>query len=165
MNEDGQWVFTWPADSGDYSIWLDGVLLSTVTTEEYTYDLAEEYINAPPPLEIVNSADDADSAEHPPFAIIQWRGTTTAAQYVLEEVVDAVATERKTIFENGSGYYAFQTPVLTDCASATWQVIPIDEDGNEGDPLSFTAYIVRNPDAPQVSIAIAGGTVTVSVGA
>jgi len=155
-NERGVWQFTWSGAPADiFNVWLDGVLIATVTGTEYDFD-KEGYDATPPPLEIVDDEDDAESELYPPFAIIQWRTVDGAAAYLVERLVSASWVVQKTITEDGSGWYAFTTVVLGDQTSEQYRVSALDSRTNAGTAVAYTFALVRNPAPPSVSYAIDG---------
>jgi len=152
----GFWLFEWDGDSGDsFDIWLDGVLLETVTGGEYEC-VEPDYDEAPPPLEIV--ADDsytfAENDLYPPFAYIQWRGVLGCAGYVVEKLVGATWVTQDVIAENLKGWYYYRTAVLEDGGSYYYRVVATTLGGSEGTPVDFIVDIVRNPSPPSVSFSI-----------
>ncbi len=164
--EHGGWNFTWDASSSSggsagYDIWLQGRLLSTVTEEEYEC-LEPDYVDTPPPLEIVVEGEAAENDLYPPFAVLQWFGVSTASAYIVEELVGISWLLRSTVLEIGSGYYAMQTFLLADCTAASWRVRPVDSQGNAGTALTSTFTVVRNPDPPVVDAQYAAGIITIS---
>jgi len=152
QNADGSWTFTWAAGTSPYQVWLDGVLLlSNITDLTYTYALAG-YESTPPPIEILNDGDAIENSLYSPILLLQWRGLVNAKAYSIERYVSGVWVPSGTASENGSGYYQFQTPALTEASEAQWRVTAVDQYGNTGTPLTFTKVIVRNPAPPAVDI-------------
>lgn len=55
--------------------------------------------------------------------------------------------------------YEFLTPRLDDLTQYAWRVIPMDEHGNDGTPVTLVEeLIVRTPDAPNFAVAYNAGT-------
>jgi hypothetical protein len=160
------WHFEWTATTAPYRIYLDGRLVSTVTSAEYDYE-GRAYGTYPPPLEVLDANDSttAQNLDYSPRLTLQWRGVTGTAYYVVEYYADAAWTRVDLqIPETGFGYYNYQTPVLTDVTTAQWRVLAVDAYANESDPLAFSALIVRNPDTPDVTMTYSAvsGNVTIA---
>lgn len=67
--------------------------------------------------------------------------------------VDAVA---------GQWDYQWTTARLDDLSDYAWRIVPVDAAGNDGTALAIAAErIVRTPDAPDFTLSLAGGAVTV----
>jgi len=48
--------------------------------------------------------------------------------------------------------FRFLTPRLTDLGEYTWRIVPVDQVGNDGTPLTIgPEKVVRTPDAPAVA--------------
>ena len=158
---DGGWSFTWPVGRAPYGVWLDGVLLDTVTTESYEC-LLPYYDDEAPALEIVNADATAQGSSYPPFVQLQWRGLQTAYAYLVEQYVSAAWVTRGEVLETKRGYYSFASQAQTDAAAMQWRVSALDQKGNAGTPLTFSYTIVRNPDPPSIALAITAGSLVVS---
>lgn len=154
----GVWVFTWTTYTGvSYEVWLDGILLDTVTTGTYTYNVGD-YETTPPSLEIhYVSVDKAENSAYPPYAIIQWRGLTGAAGYVVERYISDVWTVVRNLTERAAGWYAYATAVLDDDTDVQFRVKALDSKGTEGTPITTTVHLIRNPTPPTVTFTVTGG--------
>src|SRR6185369_5825773 len=86
--DSGGYDFTWPATASTYLVYLDGVLLSTVTDEAYSFTLSG-YDDEPPALEIVEDGDPVEGLLYPPRVTLQWRGLQTADAYKVEQYVSS----------------------------------------------------------------------------
>ena len=85
--------------------------------------------------------------------------TTPAYKYLkFEESVSAVWTLRKQVEVNGSGYYTFTTRFLEDETTHSFRVTPVGENENSGTAASMTIFMVRNPDAADVTWTYDGST-------
>lgn len=163
--EAGLWMATWSSDlvSPTYYVYLDGLLVSTQTTESFTVRVQGE------PLFVLGVYDDA--AEwvddvFPPAQVLGWLNDDDAAQYRIEEYSGGGWVERDLLQNDGDrAWWTYRTPVLADVTTHQWRVVPIDAAGNEGAPLAFAALMVRHPTAPDVSMAYASGTGKVTIDA
>ncbi len=147
------WRFEWAATTSPYRVYWNGTLLDTVTALEYIIE-ENGYLTEPPALEVLdaNDTDDAENIAYPPRLVIQWRQVSDVLSYGVREKVGATWTARATVGENNLGYYRHETPALDDITTADWRVVAIDSLGNESDPLEFDAFVVRNPDPPDITI-------------
>jgi hypothetical protein len=160
---DGGWSFAWDPGTPPYAIWLDGHLIATVDEEESYEFIRPNYDDAPPDLEILNTADVSESELYPPFLQIQWRGLLTAAGYIIQQYIAAAWVSIQTIQEKQKGYYIWRSPALDDGSSPLYRVMASDLQGNVGDPIAFTVEVVRNPEHPEVEFSIStSGDVVVS---
>ena len=133
--ENGHWAFTWTG-AGTFYVWLNGVLLGEA--EDGVYDFAQDgYYAAPPPLEITDDPDTAQSQLYPPFATLQWREIDGATAYYVEEYVDSIWVGRRTL------------------------MAALDARGNPGTPVAFTFALVCNPAPPEVVDAFAAGDLVI----
>ncbi len=158
--EDSTWKFTWTAGTPDYEIWLDGILLDTVTPEEFIFT-CPGFDSNPPPLEIVEVSQIPDSEIHPPFLILQWREITLAKYYVLQFFTGVIFQIQKFIIGDLTGYIKEETPPQLDDTEVQWRITTLDEFDNAGASINFIVDIVKNPDPPAVNITFAAGAVQV----
>ena len=160
--QSGRWKFTWSPGAAPYSVWLEGVEVTTdLLIEEYEYDGAD-FPDVPPPLEILEAGDIADNETYPPRALVQWYGNPLAVAYEVEQKIDGVFTLVVAATERGDGYYSWTSLPLDDVTTHEFRVKAIDSFGNEGPLISFSVDIVRNPPAPDVTVAVSAGDIVVS---
>jgi len=157
----GHWLFTWDmesyADSNiAYDIWLDGELVDTVIGVDEWECMLDGYDAAPPPVEILEDESGvfAENELYPPYAILQWRGTTDASGYQVQRLVGATWQTRDTITERAKGWYYHKTQAMDDDTQETFRVRALDERGNAGSPLSFIFTLARNPAPPDVTLSV-----------
>lgn len=162
QQEDNSWLFEWDNGALPCRIYLDGKLIATVTTTR-EYEFHEDgYLTKPPPLEIVGDNGISNSELFPTYAILQWRGTTDAVRYKIQEYVNSSWITRRRKPENGSGTYTYETAARDDLSSNNWRIIAVDSGGRGGTALEFDFIIIRNPAPPDVDYDIDAGTLTVS---
>lgn len=159
--DDGGWNFSWSAGTAPYSIYLNGLLLATASSESYEFTL-DGYKEAPPPLEIINTGDDAESLLYPCRAHIQWRGVSGAYAYIIQQYLNSSWRAIRTISESSAGYYGFTTKPLADIDTHLFRVVAVDELGNGGTPVQFSFFMARNPEPPTVDINYSSGNIEVS---
>jgi len=154
--------YTWTGGTPPYRLVLDGVpyrenyALTSIIVEGVD---AEE----PPVLEILDATETTSTTElFPPWYLLQWRGNTTAAQYRVEQYVDGVWVRRGTVRESGLGYYQYPTEAQAEVGTVQFRVIAVDSEGNDSEAAALSVFNIRHPNPPSVSMAYAGGNVTVS---
>jgi len=142
------WKFAW-TNVGNVDVWLHGQLLYENTDiAELTLTGDDQY--EPPPLEVVDTGDDAQNYLYPCRATIQWRGDINAEHYRVEQDPGSGFVLRRFVTEDGSGYYQITTHVMEDVTDAKWRVIPVDSQGNYGGAIDVTVFVVCNPDPPSI---------------
>lgn len=149
--DDSGWHFAWLPGVPPYQIYLDGILLDTVSDEEYSFSLPN-YEEVPPELEILNAGDVSDGAKYPPYVNVQWRGLYNAINYTVEQYVDGNWEVEANVTENGSGYYHWQSPPLEDATTQQFRVTAQDLIGNQGTPVAFAIDVCRHPLAPRIVV-------------
>lgn len=157
------WRFTWASSTAPYRVFLEGKHVSDVSTNAITLDLAD-YTTYPPPIEVIDATmDDADAlgVQYPPYITLQWVGVSTASLYRIE-YYDSSWIAVDTVEENGSGYYTFETTKIENNETAQWRIVPVDVQGNEGTPLTFTFSVVAPPPPPEaVSHTYSSGSIQI----
>jgi len=136
-----------------YSVYYKGVLWAS-TTNQY-YEITEAgATDEPPALEIRSFGQEgvASNIRYPSRFVIQWRGTTTAYMYVVQEYYGGAWVERERFEENQRGYYKYMTKHLPDVTLAKWRVLAEDQYGNQSAALPFEGLVVSNPPPPAVEM-------------
>lgn len=166
---DGKWQFTWAVDTAPYSVWFDGNLLASgLTTELFIYEGPGFVAQEAPAIEVLNSGDASENQTFPPRFIIQWRGLLAASAYTVEQFLGGSGgsfVEVLTVMEIGNGYYSFTSDPLKDGDSHQFRVTALSVSGAPGTPLPFTSVITRNPNPPDVDVAITAGDIVISAAA
>ncbi|WP_166820523.1 hypothetical protein [Thalassoroseus pseudoceratinae] len=93
---------------------------------------------------------------------LNWLAVSGAASYVVAEYVSSSWIDRETILDNGEGVFLYRTRWLEDVTTHQYRVTPVDSAGNEGTPLTFSIFMVRHPDVPNVSYTYDSGSVTIA---
>ena len=110
----------------------------------------------PPILEVLDAAGttaDFIHGEYPNQMRMQWRASTFADMYVVQNYSTGSSAwaDVRTFPESGAGYYFHETSGLAHGSSASFRVLAKDLDGNESNPLPFAIdYWVTVPGAPRV---------------
>ncbi len=159
------WQYQWTG-TAPFDVYQDGEKIFDQTTLTETILKSASDVE-PPVLEVVDADTTtiAESLTHSPRSTIQWRGDTGARFYLVQENVSSVWTTRTVLSESGRGYYQFTTGALADVTTAQWQVVIVDQVGNESLGLPFDVFPVRNPPAPDITISYDSGTGNVTVAA
>lgn len=165
----GHWRYVWTGTS-PYYVYKDGHLFFNATTRtEWIFDNTSNY--EPPVIEVRDSTEATTTIEqlnNPPYATLQWFMAANAAYYIIQEYVTVGSSgswvTRKNLFEDGSEYYTYQTPVLDDVTTATWRVLAVDKH-NTYNPVTFEIYMVRNPDPPDIALSYSAATGNLTVSA
>lgn len=159
------WEYEWTGTS-PYNVWRCDtgeqiMFASTSTTLQisgrgtFASTYSEISNDEPVPIEVYESTDTTIPAcvTYPPYAIIQWRGSTANAFYRIQQLDAASSwTTRYEQGETDNGYYSQPTRTLSDVTTHNWRVLPYDTQGNAGDPVQFDVFMVRNPDPPSVNL-------------
>ncbi len=153
----------------DYYYWfLDGVFWARTTTPVLLVALA-----AGDEAEIFCECnDDADwdyvanaPAAYPARRTIWWTAAADAARYLAQyatgesEPAGEAYVTIADVRDDGSWTYRIVTPRLDDLTWYWFRVVPYDAAGNAGTALvAFREYVVRTPDAPDVTVTYSSGT-------
>jgi hypothetical protein len=134
-----------------FRIYHLGRLIETTEETEYEYEYSGATAEAPA-LEILdaNDTDDPQSVTHPPRMVIQWYGDAGSYAYKIQEYSGGEWKTRSVRYENGSGYYKYETGILSDATTHQWRVVATDDLQNDSTPLAFSALLVRTPDSPEL---------------
>jgi hypothetical protein len=155
-NADASWTFSWTPVPGAqrYRVVLWGRQLNVQQSTGYTYQ-GLGFLSFPPPLEVVVSTDLALSEVHQPFMVVQWYGQACQG-YLVEQGGQIV----KEVVEDGSWVYTYQSPVLTDETSYTYNVLAEDAVGNLSPAVAYTQYIICPPVPPDGQVKVTYDTIS-----
>lgn len=146
--------------SPTYFHWYaDGVYLGSSTDGTWTLQLESGEQVDLVAQDTTSASYDATAnapAGYPSRRTLHWtRSTDTDVErYVIKVDVDGggysdAGEVPQSDSPDGWNFY-WLTPVLTDLATYTWQIYPVDAAGNEGSALTIgPELIVRKPDAPE----------------
>lgn len=161
---DGAWVFAWiDTGNGPYRVVLDGSVLATVDGTSYEWT-GNGYRTYPPPLEIVEDGEQAESQLHSPYVRIEWGRVPGAAGYGIEQRVASAWVRVGSRDDTGESTYYFQTGIQEDGSLCELRVSAEDAFGNPSSPVAFSKTVVRCPPPPDDSVqaSYAPGFVTIS---
>lgn len=153
------WQGTWEG-TGPFEIWREGRLIeSTDGTSYFVEDEAWE--DFPPPIEVVDTdtADVASGGLHPPFAVLRWWGQPGVFDYYLIKRWNGSAFAQAAVKgEHERGYHRWEGEAVEKPTAELYQVIGVDTDGTESDPLPFSFYVKGIPGRPTQSLSYDAGT-------
>jgi len=146
------WKYEWTGTT-PYQVYRQGKLIDTVDDAEYTIEVYGA-TDEPPVIEVLDDDDvgTAQSVLYPCRVTLQWRGVSGADSYVIYKYVDAAWVEQAYAMEVSAGYYTHESGCLDDVTASQWRVTAKDTHNNESDPISFTLFVVRNPDLPDLDL-------------
>jgi hypothetical protein len=155
---DRTWTFAW-ADTGadSYRLVLYGIELAVTSELTYEFD-GIGFTLYPPPIELVEGGDSAESESFRPYMLIQWYQEDYADSYTVEEYDGANWNPVKGIDEAGEWVYSYTTQTLEDDSEERLRVTASDILGNPGPSKGYTDKVLCNPATPD-------GTTTVSYSA
>jgi hypothetical protein len=158
------WKFEWAVSTAPYRVFLDGLQHKTVDAATVTIDLPG-YTDYPPSIEVLDDTMEdveATSVAYPNYVTLQWVGVSTAAYYSIQYYEDSIWTQLDIVREIGAGYYIYRTSRIDNDESAQWRIVPIDTQGNQGTPSTFTFSVVGLPTSPtDVSHEYSGGSIQI----
>jgi len=152
------WRITWTSDLGGtptYYIYRDGKLVETTVVASYDLflDSGESVL-----LEILDSSTALPGTAFPGRLTLRWFDVAGVDRYRVQEYVDSSWTTRAEISDDDLEYFTWESRFLEDVTSHQFRVVGIGDNGNTGSITSFTVYVVRHPDPPNVSYSYADGT-------
>jgi hypothetical protein len=152
-----QWTSTEATPS--YRVYVDGALVQSG---------ARDWIDIPvgvgdtPVVEVFDDESTPTEGAFPGWLLLFWQSASGVESYRIEEYSGGDWVARRTLLADGRLYYRYRTAVLADDTTHQWRVVPV-QGGNDGTPLSFSALVVRHPDAPTASYSYDAGTGLVTV--
>jgi len=138
-----------------FYVYRDGELVTTTqqTSMLFTVATGDKLV-----LEVLDDADALPSTAFPGRLTLQWAATAATDHYRVEEYVGGQWTERQSIADDGSQYYAWQSRYLEDETTHQFRIVPVGTNGNDGAATSFSCLMVRHPDAPTPTWSYNSGT-------
>jgi hypothetical protein len=163
--EPGLWRLEWASDlaSPTFYLWMDGVFV--LSTGAGSIEVAVS-VPSSPVFSVFDDADAAPSNVYPAGVLIQWDQPTDleVEYYLVEEYVAAAWTERTRVTADPARWqYEFQTRPLEDVTTHQFRVTPVGVNGNAGAARTYSVYMVRNPDPPDVALSYDDGTQKITV--
>ncbi len=155
------WTGTAPFD-----IWCNGEkILNQTTTTSTVVQFPSETVPHAIEVRDADSVGVANSVKYSPRIRLQWRGQSGVDYYKVQAYLSAEWSTRQIVRENGKGYYMFTTIAQADASTVQWRIVPVDYRKYEGEPVTFSHYVVRNPEPPDVALSYAAGTGLLTVAA
>lgn len=167
--DEATWRLRWTSDVTPpvtFRVYQDGRKIA----ESISGDGTGELVVAIPPgeqadIEILDHATQRARLAYPGRLTLNWLRVDSASYYRIDELVDAVWTERTQVPESGQGAYRWQSRFLEDETTHQFRVTAVGSNGNESTALSFSCDMVRAPSVPAVTYTYNAGDGTVSIGA
>lgn len=144
-----------------FYVFVDG---KEVTRTTLTSRVFHVEAGATPVLEVLDDPDETPSLARTSRRQMQWQGSGATARYRIERYNGADWDEVGSVEDIGvGGLFDFNTDPLPDGTAASYRVVPIGTNDNEGTPAALTINQVRHPDPPDVGYAYAAGTQKVTI--
>jgi hypothetical protein len=151
--------YVWASDLEDptFRVFRDGQLLTTMKATEFLLQAQDNQFAH------VNVLDDDDEDAEPDRETfwrwrLQWNAVEDAAQYRIEQYIDAAWSFLKLINDTGQAQYEYTTGVLDDSSTSQFRVVPIDAMGNDGTPATLDLFPIHRPAMPMLSMVYDDGT-------
>lgn len=164
--------YTWTLDLGPVTV-IQGDEVLSAGTDITSITVSSADTEEPPAIEVydqqVVSGDVVPSSlseQFSPFAILQWRNTTSNINYyVVDKFIDAAWVEQKKIRDNGVTYYQYETDILEDDTLHKFRISVVDNQGYVSSVMPFNIFMVRVPDVPSIDTAYDSGTGLITISA
>lgn len=156
------WRLTFASDDASpvFYAYRDGQLIATTTATWLDVQIpADTY----PVFDVVDDTDDAPADSYPGWLLLQWATVSGTHHYAVERLISGSWLEQARITHDGRGYYQWRTAWLADITTHTYRIVAVDAAGNEADPLTLAALMVRHPDPPDVDIAANEPALTLTI--
>lgn len=130
-----------------YRVYRDGRQIARTRASEF--DVPHE----PGDQVQIEVRDDAATPEpcNAGRAWLTWIGAAGTQKYRIEEQVGAEWIVRALVPHHGRRQHRWRTRFLEDGQTHQFRVVPIGENGNDGDAVSLPIKIVRRPDVPTLT--------------
>lgn len=136
-----------------FSIYLAGTLVGTISANANgsgQYDLQVQP-GTSPWLEIVDDPNGIPHYAASGSLLLNWRQIGGAANYLVQQYQGSTWVTLQTLPETGKGNTLYNTPWQADDELSQWQVVPQDNTGANGTPISWEVFVVRSPDVPNIT--------------
>lgn len=155
---------TWTSDetTPTFYIYRDGELIETTQSYETTVVIEE---GESPIFEVLDSDLVSPVSGYPGQHEICWWAATSAEKYRIDEYVDSAWVQRDEVIDEGQPFFSWTTRPLEDVTTHTFRVVPVGANGNDGTAQTYSIYMVRYPDPPEVSMTYSAVTRKVTIAA
>jgi hypothetical protein len=153
-------TFTWSSDleSPTYYIYVNGEFDSE--TFETTFDLT-----VPPngqfQFSVFDDPDERPPTYLPPYFTLRWDGDPDSVMYRVEQYIGSVWTAVDAVPADDTRVFHYDTGTLADSTVHQFRITGVDAQGRPGAPLELEGELCRYPDAPEVTLSVSGGEITV----
>jgi len=152
LNTESGWKFYWNADpTKRYKAVYKGVILEKNLTDSYVSFLPN-FIEYPPPIEVIEENTFADSEKNLPFVLLQWYTVKCNCFEVQEYLSGAWNSIGYIQYNSNTFIYSFKSKDLNEDRVYNLRVIAIDDVENTATPLAFVKDVVMPPSTPKVDI-------------
>lgn len=165
-NADSSWTLRWTS-TGTQRVVLWGSLLAETTDQTFTFG-SREYVDFPPPIEVVGESEKALTELHSPTLVLQWYREELAGNYLIQQSSDGSLPWQTiaTVRESGQWVYTWRSPLLEDGLTYHYRVVAMSPVANRSVPVPFHRYVITTP-APvdsALKVEYTGGNVIISAG-
>ncbi len=155
------WRLSWSSDLENplFRIYQDGLRINTTraTQQDFSVSPNESLI-----VEILDT-NDAPAQAFPGRFLLGWSPSPDAARYRIDEKVESIWIQRAIIEDSGKGFYSWKSRFLEDSTEHYFRVVPIGSNGNEGDALEMSEFMVRHPSPPDQNFSYSGATRQITI--
>ncbi len=149
-----------------FRVYIDGQLWGGMSRTETFIIVQGDSDNEPVPIEVIDSTEnesDVQQVKYPQRAILQWRSAEDTDFYLVERFVSGEWVVQRTIHSHPDAtYHRYESDQLADVTTHQFRITAVNSSGDQGEPIPFDVLTVRNPPPPEIAVALAGGTITVS---
>jgi hypothetical protein len=162
----GAILLAWDSDAAPpatFRVFRDGVLLATTRLRQMVLTVLS---GEAPLLEVLDDPDATPAPGYPGYVLLAWYAPAGGAlQYRVQEFVASAWVTRKTIDDQGQGYFTWASRILEDGQTHQFRVVPVGAAGNDGAVVSLDALMVRRPDPPATRFTYSSATAAVTISA
>ena len=143
------YLFRWSSDtSSKFWVYRNGVIVwaDTPNTEMVVSLAAGEVAR----IEVFDTAAEAPGAVLSGYVRVHWYAGTAVDYYNIQQYSGGWTTIARRE-DNGESYFTWTSSFLDDVTSYTFGILPVGDNGNEGDRTSLSILVVRYPDPPDIA--------------
>lgn len=143
-------IVSWTGTASLYYVYRDGILVTTTAETRATFEVdpGDQLL-----VEILDDPETEPTPVYPGRIWLCWYGVENGARYRVDESVDGVWTERASILDEGQGYFRWRTRFLEDDEEHLFRVVPVGQNGADGEAREYRYYMARYPDEPRATYA------------
>lgn len=158
---DASWTYTWDeTGAATFRVILRGVQIATVINSVFNYSTLGPPTE-PPPLEVVEINQLAESEVYQPRFTVQWYATDDASRYVVQRKSGSSWVGVANVIESGQWVYTYVSPPLEAGVRAEFRVVTISNTDDTSEPRLYARLLACNPEPPNVRISYTNPNVVV----